>query len=151
MLQLIRTDSNNEDFQRLVPILDMELAERDGEDAPYYAQYNKIESIPYVVVACLDGMAVGCGAIKKFDDHTAEVKRMFVLHPYRRRGVADGVLHELEKWAHELSYDSLVLETGIVQPEALGLYGKNGYHRIPNYGQYTNMPKSVCFQKTIQG
>jgi GNAT superfamily N-acetyltransferase len=151
MLQLVRTNSHNEDFRRLVPILDMELAERDGEDAAYYAQYNKVDKIPHVVVAYLDGEAVGCGAFKKFDDDTAEVKRMFVAFPHRRRGIAEKVLHELEQWARELSYSSLVLETGIVQPEALGLYSKSGYRRIPNYGQYANMPKSVCFQKTIQG
>jgi putative acetyltransferase len=151
MLKLTRTDSTNEDFRQLVPILDKELAVLDGEDAEFYAQFNKTESIPHVIVAYQDGIPVGCGAIRAYEGDTAEVKRMFVLRPFRRRGIAEQVLYELEAWARELSYSTLILETGVVQPEAIGLYQKNGYHIIPNYGQYADMPKSVCMQKTIQG
>jgi putative acetyltransferase len=151
MLILTRTDSANEDFRQLVPILDQELAVLDGEDAAYYAQFNKTETIPHVVMAYQDGIAVGCGAIRQYEGDTAEVKRMFVLRPYRRRGIAEQVLHELEAWARELNYSTLILETGVVQPEAIGLYLKNGYQIIPNYGQYADMPKSVCMRKTIQG
>ena len=151
MLKIVRTDSGNEDFRQLVPILDKELAILDGDDAEYYAQFNKTETIPNVVVAYEDGIPVGCGAIRAYEGNTAEVKRMFVLRTYRRRGIAEKVLHELEAWARELSYSILILETGVVQPEAIALYQKNGYHIIPNYGQYADMPKSVCMQKTIQG
>ena len=151
MLKIIRTDSGNEDFWQLVPILDKELAILDGEDAEYYAQFNKTETIPHVVVAYHNGIPVGCGAIRAYEGDTAEIKRMFVLRPYRRKGIAEKVLHELEAWAGELSYATLILETGVVQPEAIALYQKNGYQVIPNYGQYAGMPKSVCMQKTIRG
>ena len=56
----------------------------------------------------------------------------------------------LEKWAGELGYKKCILETGKKQPEAISLYKKNGYKPIPNYGQYTGIDNSVCFEKLIK-
>jgi hypothetical protein len=50
-------------------------------------------------------------------------------------------------WAGELSYKKCILETGIRQAEAIGLYRKSGYVLIPNYGQYEGIENSVCFEK----
>ena len=65
MIKIIRTDSKNKDFISLVNALDKELAERDGEDHSFYAQYNKIDAIKYAIVAYVDDQPLGCGAIKK--------------------------------------------------------------------------------------
>jgi GNAT superfamily N-acetyltransferase len=78
-----------------------------------------------------------------------EVKRMFTLPEYRGRGIAARVLEELEQWAVELSSHSCRLETGMKQPEAIRLYEKSGYRRIPNYGQYEGVFNSVCFEKKL--
>jgi len=78
-----------------------------------------------------------------------EVKRMFVLPEFRGKGIATKILVELENWAKELLYNKCVLETGKRQPDAIALYEKNGYLKIPNYGQYANMENSVCFEKVI--
>jgi ribosomal protein S18 acetylase RimI-like enzyme len=59
-------------------------------------------------------------------------------------------LGELEPWATELAYENCLLETGKRQPEAIGLYKKNGYKLIPNYGQYAEMGNSVCFEKSLK-
>ena len=59
------------------------------------------------------------------------------------------VLKELEQWAVELNYTKAIMETGIRMPEAIGLYTKNNYVIIPNYGQYKGMPDSVCFEKVL--
>lgn len=149
MITLIRTDSTNIDFTKLVKHLDAELAERDGEEHPFYVQYNKIDKIKYVVVAFEDSKPVSCGAIKKYDKNTMEVKRMYTLRENRGKGIATKVLAELEKWAGELSYKKCILETGKKQPEAIAVYRKNGYKIIPNYGQYTGVKNSVCFEKEI--
>ena len=42
-------------------------------------------------------------------------------------------------------YTWLQLETGDVQPEAIGLYQSSGWIRVPNYGQYEDDPRSICF------
>lgn len=149
MLKIIRTDSDNADFQGLVNLLDADLAIRDGDMHGYYAQYNKIDAIKNAVVAYDGETAVGCGAFKQFDETAVEIKRMYVRPENRGTGVAVEVLRELEKWAAELDYKSAVLETGIKQPEAIRLYEKSGYEPIPNYGQYIGLENSVCMKKSL--
>lgn len=150
MARIIRTNSDNQVFVQLVKHLDADLAERDGEDHSFYAQFNKIDKIKYVVVAYEGDQPVGCGAIKEYAPDTMEIKRMYTLPESRGKGIASKVLHELEVWAAELSYEKCILETGKKQPEAIGLYKKNGYQIIPNYGQYAEIENSLCFEKPIQ-
>jgi putative acetyltransferase len=150
MLKIIRTDSNNEDFRELVALLDADLSVRDGAEHSFYAQFNKIDLIRNVVVIYLDDFTVGCGAFKKYDDQTVEIKRMYVREENRGKGIAVEVLRELESWAAELNFTFAVLETGLKQPEAIRLYEKSGYKVIPNYGQYEGVENSVCMKKSLK-
>ena len=149
MIQAIRTDSDHADFRHLVSFLDRELAQRDGPEHAFYAQFNKIDKIRHVVVAYQGETPVGCGAIKAYAPDVAEVKRMFVPEAYRRQGIARMVLQELEEWAKELGYSACILETGKKQPEAIALYQSLGYEAIPNYGQYEGVENSVCMKKVV--
>ncbi len=149
MLKIIRTNSDHEDFIALVKSLDQDLAERDGEDHAFYAQFNKIDKIKHTIVAYLDDAPVACGAIKQFDEGVMEVKRMYTKPASRGQRIASKVLAALEVWAKEISYKKCILETGKRQPEAISLYKKNGYKIIPNYGQYANIENSVCFEKEL--
>lgn len=149
MIKIIRTDSDNQDFVQLVKHLDADLAQRDGNEHSFYAQYNKIDKIKHVVLAYENDVPVACGAIKEYEPGTMEVKRMYTLPDRRGKGVASQVLRELESWASELSYRKCILETGKKQPEAIRLYQKNGYQSIPNYGQYSGIENSLCFEKEI--
>jgi GNAT superfamily N-acetyltransferase len=148
-MKLVRTDSEHPDFVGLVKLLDADLAVRDGDEHSFYSQFNKIVNIKHVVVSYDGNQAVGCGAIKEFDSDSMEVKRMYVSPNQRKKGIASIVLAELENWARELGYNKCVLETGKRQPEAIALYEKNGYHKIPNYGQYIGKDNSVCFLKQL--
>jgi GNAT superfamily N-acetyltransferase len=150
MLTLYRTDAFDPDFVKLVSLLDQELAERDGDEHSFYQQFNHIDRLGHVVLIKDNGRAIGCGAIKDLDGEAMEVKRMFVLAAQRGRGVAGSVLAELEKWALELGYTSCRLETGKRQPEAIALYKRQGYQRIPNYGQYAEVENSICFEKIFK-
>lgn len=148
-MNIVRTHSDNADFRSLVVLLDAELAVRDGEDHSFYAQFNKVDAIRNVVVAYVESEPVGCGAFKEYSPDTVEIKRMFVKPGHRGQGVAVAVLSELEKWAAKLGYREGVLETGLKQPEAIRLYEKSGYVRIPNYGQYEGVENSVCMKKVL--
>jgi putative acetyltransferase len=148
-LKLIRTDSDHADFRQLVALLDKDLAVRDGDDHPFYAQFNKVDAIKEAVVAYQQDVPVACGAIKPFSATEAEVKRMFVHPDHRKQGIAAKVLSELEHWAAELGFSSCVLETGKKQPEAISLYQKVGYCITPNYGQYIGVDNSVCMIKPL--
>src|SRR5262249_16881698 len=79
-----------------------------------------------------------------------QIKRMFVLPYFRRRGIARRILEALESKAHELGYTSVLLETGIGQPEAIGLYKSAGYHEIAGFGEYASNPLSVCLEKRLR-
>jgi GNAT superfamily N-acetyltransferase len=150
MMKIKRTNSDNPDFVELVKLLDAHLAERDGADHSFYAQFNKIDRIKYVVLAYDNETPLGCGAIKEYEADTMEVKRMYVPPAHREKGIATAILAELEKWARELSFTRCILETGKRQPEAIGLYKRHGYRLIPNYGQYAAVGNSVCFEKELK-
>ncbi len=149
MVHIVRTNSENHDFIGLVKLLDAELAERDGKDHPFYAQFNTVDSIKYVVLAYENEKPLGCGAIKEHETNAIEIKRMYVSPENRNKGIATTILSELEHWAKELSYAKCILETGKKQPEAIALYKRNGYTIIPNYGQYAGIENSLCFEKKI--
>lgn len=149
MVTIIRTTSNHKDFQELVMELDKDLAVRNGASNDFFAQYNKIDKINHVVLAVVNEQAVGCGAMKEYTPNTMEIKRMFVPLEMRGRGIAVAVLQNLEQWAKELGYDKCILETGDKMLEAIGLYQKSNYKRIPNYGQYEQVESSWCFEKEL--
>lgn len=149
MIILKRTNSEDKDFRGLVTELDKDLSIRDGDEHSFYQQYNKIVNIKYAIVAYENNVPVGCGALKEYSEAAIEVKRMFVPPEKRGLGIASIILRDLEKWALELNFTKCILETGRKQPEAIALYEKNGYKKIPNYGQYINIENSVCFEKIL--
>ena len=106
--------------------------------------------LKYVVVAYQENNPVGCGAIKEYSGDIMEIKRMYTSPESRGKGIATKILNELETWATELAYTKCILETGKNQPDAIGLYKKNGYMLIPNYGQYAGIEYSLCFEKEIK-
>ena len=150
MINILRTSSENHDFIELVRLLDADLAIRDGDKHAFYDQFNKIDNIRYVVVAYENNFPAGCGAIKEYKPDSMEIKRMYVLPEHRKKGIASKILDELENWASELLYSKCILETGKGQPEAIELYKKKGYKLIPNYGQYSGVDNSLCFEKRLK-
>jgi putative acetyltransferase len=149
MLQLKRTNSENIDFMALIRLLDEDLARRDGNETAFYSQYNKIDMIRHAVVAYEADVPLAIGAIKEYETGVMEVKRMFTLPEIRGKGYASRVLAELERWAAELGYRKLILETGKRNPEALALYEAKGYTVTANYPPYEGVDNSVCFEKFL--
>ena len=101
------------------------------------------------VVARLDGEPVGCGALRRIDETTVEIKRMYVAPAARRHGIARRILAELERLAAGHGDARVILETGTRQPEASALYEAAGYRRIENYGRYVGNPEAVCFEMRL--
>ncbi len=149
IVKLERTDSSNPAFQKMVKLLDADLATRDGDDHTFYAQFNKIDKIKNAVVLFKNNEAIGCGAFKEYGPLVVEIKRMYVTPEQRGKGYALQILTSLENWAYELGYKTCLLETGLRQPEAIQLYKKAGYSNIDNYGQYAGVENSVCMQKAL--
>ncbi|MCF4120693.1 GNAT family N-acetyltransferase [Antribacter sp. KLBMP9083] len=88
------------------------------------------EGILATLVAYRDGEAVGCASLRPASDGALEVRTVFVRDTARRSGVARRLLAALEDVARENGAQSLVLETGVRQPEAIGLYRALGYRPV---------------------
>lgn len=102
------------------------------------------------LLAWRDGVAVGCGALRRVDATVGEVRRMFVTRGARREGVARALLARLEADALAFGYRRLVLETGIKQKPAMALYRSSGWRKIKPYGAFVGDATSVCFGKTMR-
>ena len=120
----------------------------DGEYRARYREFYKNDIAAYPLtdfiapdgafVGILDGdLLVAAGAIRRYDETTAEVKRMWTRDSHRRRGLAQRVLRELDTAAGELGYTRIFLTTGSRQPEAVALYRASGFEggerRIPEF------------------
>jgi RimJ/RimL family protein N-acetyltransferase len=149
MLKIERTNSVNPVFKKLVNDLDKYLAITDGDDHAFYNQFNKLDDIKHALVLYNNEEPIGCGAIKEYDLHTFEVKRMYVAEYHRGHGYAVEILHELEGWAKDLGAQKCILETGVRQLAAIRLYEKAGFAITKNYGQYAEVEDSVCFAKYL--
>jgi putative acetyltransferase len=138
--------------QGLIARLNAELTERypNPEDRHFGLTQEQLSGRSGVfLVAALDGEPVGCGALRRLDDATGELKRMFVAPEARRLGVGRRVLVELELRARRLGLRRLVLETGVRQHEAMAMYERAGFERIPCFGEYERSAASVCLGKDL--
>ncbi|MBW4566869.1 MAG: GNAT family N-acetyltransferase [Tolypothrix carrinoi HA7290-LM1] len=137
-------------IQELIAELDNHLAalyppeSRHGLDIP--ALLNKSVT---VFLAKLDDEPVGCGALKLFAPLYAEVKRMYIKPAFRGKGIGKKILNQIELSAKQANIYTLRIETGIYQLEAIGLYEKLGFYRIPAFGDYKPEGLSLFFEKKL--
>lgn len=100
-------------------------------------------------VARSEGIARGCGALKRMDANYGELKSVFVDPAARGQGVARLLLAAIEEEARGQGLALIRLETGIHQPEAIGLYEATGYRRIGPFGEYLPDPLSLFMEKAL--
>jgi putative acetyltransferase len=142
-------DVRSPDAQQLIRELSDELAKLYGvgDGSAGFRPEDVEKPRAAFVVARLDGRPVGCGALRPLTDGSAEVKRMYTRAEYRRKGVARAILAEIERLAGEFGYRSVKLQTGPLQPEAIALYERVGYYRIPRFdGDWDQV---LAFQKDL--
>jgi transketolase len=147
-----RADIESPIVQQLIAALNAELSERYHEPGANHFRLDPAEVVEgqgAFLVAYVGDRAVGCGAVRRNDDATAEIKRMYVEPLARGGGVARRVLEQLEAEARRLGASRVVLETGIRNPEALALYLRAGFVEIPLFGEYLGSPLSVCLGKEL--
>jgi len=95
------------------------------------------------------GAPAGCGGIKLFGDEYGEIKRMWVRPQFRGLGFGKLMLDHLADYAKSHGLGILRLETGIHQHAAIRLYEREGFKRIPPFGNYRIDPVSLCYEKRI--
>lgn len=149
--EFVKTDGENPAFIELCAKLDATLNSAIGaeQQQQQYNRFNQRDSIHDVIVIFRDEKPVGCGAYKLYDDNTVELKRIYVDESLRGLGLGKELVRRLEADARIAGFRFAVLETGRKLTSAIELYKKMGYKIIPNYGQYADMPGSVCMSKKI--
>lgn len=147
----VKTDGTNRDFVNMCAELDENLEELVGTkiQRSKYTQYNTLEKIKDVLVIYKEGIPVGSGGYRFYDDETIEIKRIYVDKLYRGLGLSKELVLRLEADARIKGYRFAILETGELLEAATSLYKKLGYKVIPNYGPYKDMPESLCMQKKL--
>ena len=101
----------------------------------------------FAVARSIEGKAIGCGAIRPLNARTAEMKRVYARAPHS--GVGGQIVAFLERKAVEFGFESVVLETRVINKKAVSFYLRNGYVIIPNYGKYAGRDEAVCFEKQL--
>lgn len=145
------TDGEDPDFAMLCGRLDNALDEIVGGSFQRsgYGQYNRRDSIHDVIVVYKEGGPVACGAFKLYDEDHAELKRIYVEPSYRNMGLGAELVRRLEAKAKIKGYRWCILETGKPLEAACYMYKRAGYKITPNYGQYADMPDSICMERKI--
>ena len=104
-----------------------------------------------LVLALIDDEPVAGGAFQRYDDHTAELKRIWTSEHHRRRGYGLLVVAELERLSAAAGYSEVFLTTGWRQPEAVALYVSAGYTPGFDVTSYPVGPEPHPFRKQLRG
>jgi GNAT superfamily N-acetyltransferase len=120
----------------------------NGDDTPVRPEEFE-PPLGAFLVAYRDGSPVGCGGWRTAAGGAAEIKRMYVVPAARGQGVAMALLRGIEDSARAAGRTRMILETGTRQPEAIALYGKAGYRRIPDFGHYRDEPEVRSFGRDL--
>jgi putative acetyltransferase len=141
------------DAARLIAALNAELSTTFPEPGATHFSLSDTEVVAgngAFLVAYLNGAAVGCGAVRRLDETTAEIKRMYVDPSFRGRGIGRALVAALEHEARLVGVTTIVLETGTRLVSAIKLYEAMGYAQIPLFGEYLSSPNtSLCFGKSL--
>lgn len=85
------------------------------------------------LVALNGEQVIGSGALRRLDDATAELKRMWLLEVYHGQGIGYRLIRHLIDFAHQNGYARIRLQTSPKQVRALDFYRKIGFYEIPSY------------------
>jgi GNAT superfamily N-acetyltransferase len=147
-LEIVEVDPGDGRVAPLVAALRAELDGRYPEEIAF--AHPTVREAARFLLASVDGAAVGCCAVQPLADADSELKRMYVVPGLRGRGIAGRLMAEAERLAARLGRTRIKLETGVRQPEAIAVYERAGFHRIPTYPPYDGWDLSVCYAKPLR-
>lgn len=154
-IKFVRCTGSNKDFIDNCLQLDIDLDRRVGKEIQRdkYKQYNQLDDIHQAIVVYIGEKAAGAGAIRDYHygdiSDAVELKRVYVKDEFQGQGIGTQLVLELIKWAKELGYKNMILETGKLLKESCHVYRKVGFEKIDNYGPYISMPESLCMMKCL--
>ncbi|WP_027142593.1 GNAT family N-acetyltransferase [Mesorhizobium sp. WSM3626] len=101
-----------------------------------------------VFIARDNGIAIGCGALKRHDA-TGEVKRMYIRPSHRGQRIGARIVERVEALARDEGLKRLVLETGDRHPAAWTFYERAGFSRCGPVLDYPDSEWSVFYEKSL--
>lgn len=99
-------------------------------------------------LALYNNEPAGCIGLRKFDDVSCEMKRMFVRPEYRGKGIGIKLCDHFLETAREFGYQRVLLDTNKEMPEAVSIYNKLGFEAIPAYCENENR-NPLYFSKAL--
>ncbi len=120
---------------------------------------SELESLPQMYgppngrafVATDGGEIIGCGAYRRFDSTSCEMKRVFVTRQFQGSGLGRKICNKLLLMAEQDGYEYMKLDTGKIMTEATGLYRSLGFEPCPPYYEYPEklMPYFVFLHRSL--
>jgi len=150
MITITLESADSEAAVALVTELEDHLASRYPAESRHGLSVERLLSEGvHFFVSRVDGKPAGCGGIKLFGTDYGELKRMYVRPHFRGLGLGRQMVAHLETLAQNSGIDTVRLETGVDQTEAIAMYEKAGFERIPPFGDYVEDPLSLCYEKRL--
>jgi GNAT superfamily N-acetyltransferase len=148
------------DDERAQPLIEALIEEYESRYGNYFGEpaRNELSRYPASSFAQPDGAflllireseTIGGGAFKRYDEHTAELKRIWTRSDLRQQGLARKIVYELEAQAARQGYSKIYLTTGFRQPEATQLYLKSGYTALFDVSVDPEVYGHLAFEKDI--
>ena len=149
-IQILQERADSADAIALITELEAHLQPRSPRESRHGYSIEKLlaERVAFFVLRS-GGSPAACGGIQLVGTEYGELKRMYVRPQFRGSGFGKFMIGHLAAYAREHGVKLLRLETGINQHEAIGLYERMGFERIPPFGAYAQDPLSLFFEKPI--
>lgn len=109
-------------------------------------QYNKPSGSLMLVFA--DDLPAGCAGIRRLDDGTAELKRMYIKDEYRGLKIGVSLLQQSIDLAKTLGYKKIRLDTLANMAKAQQLYKSFGFYEIRAY-RYNPLAGTIYMEKDL--
>ncbi|WP_062290811.1 GNAT family N-acetyltransferase [Demequina phytophila] len=148
MITVRRVDADDPDAHALWAEQQADLARR--YDSPDLVLETRFPTLVASLVGYAEDGEPVASAVMRWSPYptgagSIELKRLFVRPGHRGNGHSKVMMGAAEAIARRAGATRIVLETGTEQPEALALYDRLGYTRIPGYGEYKDEPDSICY------
>ena len=139
--------------KELLAELARDFKDKYGKESPYNLADKDLQADRSAfIMARVDGRPAGCVILYPQDENQpdiGEARQLYVRPEFRGLGLSYAVMRKLEETARANKYTLLRLVTGLKEPEAIHLFLKLGYSRIPRYTKYIDRPLSACFEKKL--
>jgi putative acetyltransferase len=146
------TDPESDGARALIALSDAYMTTLYPAESNHLESASALKAPNVLFLGCfLQDQLVGCGAVKILsnDGRYGELKRVFVLESHRGKGYSKAIMEKLEGHLKSSGIALARLETGISQPEALGLYKRLGYVERAPFGAYVEDPLSIFMEKRL--